>query len=120
MSIWIDSATRSMNGALRGMDDSQSRIWFGTDQKKIVSSLRALANDLEAVGTDGWEPDSSVLMTDWSLGERSLPCLFGKTHGHPKLPDNRPMFSSELFFLDRSAGYARSFSRWYRLGQSKE
>ncbi len=36
--------------------------------------------------------------------------------GHPILPDT-DIITSQLFGLDATAGWARTLSRWYRLGQ---
>ncbi|MGO7904198.1 DUF6634 family protein [Rhizobium leguminosarum] len=48
--------------------------------------------------------------------ERSVPCLVGRTTGHPGITDNRVACTTELFYLDKEHGLARTMSRWYRLG----
>ncbi|WP_312862228.1 DUF6634 family protein [Rhizobium sp. P32RR-XVIII] len=45
-----------------------------------------------------------------------MPCLIGRPIGHPKVPDGKMACTSELFYLDRERGIARTMSRWYRLG----
>lgn len=41
--------------------------------------------------------------------------LFGRVSGHPILGD-RDIHTSMLFGLDAHAGWARTYSRWYRVG----
>ncbi|WCQ99110.1 DUF6634 family protein [Paracoccus aestuarii] len=45
-----------------------------------------------------------------------LPVLWGYVTGHPLLGD-RFIRTSPLIGLSREAGWARTFSRWYRLGE---
>lgn len=44
-----------------------------------------------------------------------MPVLWGEVTGHPKLGTDM-ITTSRLIALDREAGWARSVSRWYRLG----
>lgn len=97
------------------MDDSQRRTWFGSNQLEMVTKLRRLANDLEEVRDGSWLPNRTTLVTDWFLGQRAVPCIIGRPQGHPTIGDGNPMVSTELFYLDADSGYARTFSRWYRL-----
>jgi hypothetical protein len=97
------------------VNESQKQEWFGSGQLEIVAKLRSLANDLEEVQDQGRPPHSTTLVTDWFLGQRAVPCLVGRSKGHPTIRDGNPMFSTELFYLDAHSGYARTFSRWYRL-----
>lgn len=45
-----------------------------------------------------------------------MPVLWGEVSGHPKLGTDM-ITSSRLVALNRDAGWARSVSRWYRLGR---
>lgn len=45
--------------------------------------------------------------------------LWGEVSGHPHL-GNAAVVTSQLIALDVAAGWARTISRWYRLGQSYE
>lgn len=43
--------------------------------------------------------------------------LIGTSEGHPRLPGRRSIVTSRLLALDARAGWARTASRFYRLGQ---
>lgn len=43
-------------------------------------------------------------------------CLCGLISGHPRIPDG-PATTSPLLAIDAHAGWARTLSRWYRLGE---
>lgn len=99
------------------MGESLERRWFGSSQVEIVTKLQGLSDDLAKIGCSNWQPPTAVHITDWFVGRRAVPCLIGRSTGHPDIGDGQPMFSTELFYLDAGAGYARTFSRWYRLGR---
>jgi hypothetical protein len=44
--------------------------------------------------------------------------LIGTAEGHPRLPGRRSVVTSPLLALDAEAGWARTVSRFYRLGRS--
>ncbi|MFC3838177.1 DUF6634 family protein [Paracoccus rhizosphaerae] len=50
------------------------------------------------------------------MDEDDLPVLWGQVSGHPLLGD-RQILTSVLVGLNRDAGWARTISRWYRLGR---
>ncbi|MBJ3786391.1 DUF6634 family protein [Devosia sediminis] len=56
------------------------------------------------------------ILSRWSIGPRTEIALVGEVQGHPLRPDSRTIVTSGVFFLDPIAGYARTLSRWYRLG----
>ncbi|QLL61469.1 DUF6634 family protein [Sinorhizobium mexicanum] len=97
-------------------EDLFFRAWFGVSQSSLVHSLRCLANDLECVGKCDATQVRPVAINTWALAQRSVPCLIGRTLGHPSVGDGRPALSSELFYFDPDRGIARTMSRWYRLG----
>ncbi|UIJ79108.1 MULTISPECIES: hypothetical protein [Rhizobium] len=98
------------------MDDSDSADWFGMERTDLIMRLRQVADDLEAVGG---APDKSlppgVSIKNWALAQRTIPCLIGNATGHPEIGQNRPMFSSPIYYMDIERRIARTFSRWYRL-----
>jgi hypothetical protein len=92
-----------------------------------IDRLENLAADLEFVSRTpplsldqtlaGAHPNAPIL-ENWRLAVRPVPCLVGLSSGHPRLPgDRRSIVTSELFLLSEKLGWARSFSRWYRLGR---
>jgi len=48
---------------------------------------------------------------------RMRPALAGATTGHPLLGDCPIIRTSELFAIDADRGWARTYSRFYRLGR---
>ncbi|WP_378951240.1 DUF6634 family protein [Mesorhizobium sp. ANAO-SY3R2] len=49
------------------------------------------------------------------------PCLAGLSSGHPKLPGTqRPIRTSDVWLVSQDWGWARTLSRWYRLGRPAE
>jgi len=101
------------------MDDS-SLAWFGMTLESLIAHLRQMANELEIVERGTIPFSSKVLVNDWALARRTVPCLMGVPTGHPRIEDGNSLCSSELYYLDESRGLARSFSRWYRLGKRAE
>lgn len=96
-------------------NDSVIHAWFGMSRASLVHKLRCLADDLESI-SDDVEALPAVAINNWAIAQRPVPCLMGRTLGHPSIGDGRPALSSELFYLDPERGIARTMSRWYRLG----
>ncbi|MGQ2908439.1 MAG: DUF6634 family protein [Aliihoeflea sp.] len=89
---------------------------------KTAERLSALAADLRAIA-HGQLPEeflagSAPTLDWWSPAVRPSVCLEGLVSGHPVLVgQDRAIRTSELWHLDQEAGWARTYSRWYRLGQ---
>jgi hypothetical protein len=87
------------------------------DPAVTIASLRLLADDLERMSM--FEPraelDDAPLLEKWCVQRRPVIALAGLVSGHPLL-GNRPVMTSELFAIDRKERWARTFSRFYRLG----
>lgn len=58
---------------------------------------------------------SAPVIDDWYVGHRMEPALIGRLSGHPVVRPG-PVVTSGLFYLDPLAGYARTMSRWYKIG----
>jgi len=101
-------------------NDSAFGKWAGRCSPSLVEDLRRLADDLENVDRCLQAREPQVAMNSWTLGKRAVPCLIGRSLGHPHILDGRPAFSSELFHFDPARGVARTMSRWYRLGTRVE
>ena len=87
-------------------------------RQQLAGRLERLANDLLSLRIEAAEP--IVRIDQWALANRTVPCLVGIPTSHPKIADGQPLFSSELFYLDPKLRIARSFSRWYKLGDQVE
>ncbi len=92
--------------------------WLGHTPELLIPRLKSLIDDLERLA---WPKDVSyrveptVVIADWAIMRRSVPCLVGRVTGHPSIREGAPAATSELFFLDETLQLARSLSRWYRL-----
>lgn len=63
------------------------------------------------------QPNAPVL-DEYRFAFRPVPCLQGLSTGHPRLPgERRPIVTSEIFLISEQLGWARSLSRFYRLGR---
>lgn len=56
---------------------------------------------------EGWAPVLAMLR----------PCLMGRVFFHPDHEDDADLQTSPILAFDEEAGFARSSSRWYRLGR---
>ncbi|KAB2662651.1 hypothetical protein F9K91_21410 [Brucella tritici] len=87
-----------------------------------IRMLKALVDDLQRI-LEGDYPDEQLLtnspaITSWKLSARRATCLEGVLFEHPRLRQIVPHgITSELWLLDLDRNYARTFSRFYRLGQ---
>lgn len=89
--------------------------------EQMLGRLKALVADLEAVqsGRSGRVfPDAAPLLDQWGLAQRAAVCLVGRSDGHPLLPGvGRQIATSDLWLLSADRRWARTLSRWYRLGE---
>jgi hypothetical protein len=60
--------------------------------------------------------ESAPLIDHFFLSARADPCLVGKVHGHPYLRSPQSITSS-LWAYAPELGWARTLSRFYRLGR---
>ena len=86
-----------------------------------LARLRALVDDLEAIRS-GIHPErlaeGAPILDSWTLTHRPEACLAGRSTGHPRLQGAaRPIVTSDLWLMSRDEIWARTLSRWYRLGR---
>ncbi|TPK81160.1 DUF6634 family protein [Mesorhizobium sp. B2-4-17] len=87
--------------------------------------LVALAADLERVRRgappEAMADEEAPILDRWILAQRIVPSLAGLSTGHPKLGGaNRLIGTSDLWLLSEDRTWARTLSRWYRLGRPAE
>jgi hypothetical protein len=83
--------------------------------------MAALLSDMEMLRA-GIPPEDlatdAPLLDRWLVAVRPASCLLGQSTGHPLLPGvNRKIVTSDLMLMSRDRSWARTLSRWYRLGR---
>lgn len=92
---------------------------MATALRSEIASLERLVADLKAI-LDGTGPSdatlkSAPLIDDYTRTTRKVSCLSGLISGHP-LGSTDLGRTSELIFFSPRQGWARTRSRFYRLG----
>jgi hypothetical protein len=87
-----------------------------------IARLEALGADLQEI-LDGRMPSAeylapSPLIDDFYLGIVPRLCIVGHAHGHPLL-GTRKIVTSEVKAYAPELGWARTHSRFYRLGRPR-
>jgi hypothetical protein len=95
-----------------------SRGILGNPEKEIAR-LEALTSDLVRIAA-GWRPDveylaSAPLIDRYAVWARVSECLAGDVSDHPVL-GTRKVVTSQLWAISPELGWARTYSRFYRLG----
>jgi hypothetical protein len=85
---------------------------------QLSDHLRVMSEQLREAEAPASRPVTRI--DRWALARRAVPCLVGIPTSHPRLPDGELIFTSELFYLDPEKQAARTFSRWYELGEKAE
>jgi hypothetical protein len=85
--------------------DSLERL--AADLRRLVSGEAPTAADL----------DEAPLLDRYALAVRSEPCLGGIATGHPHIETGHRIFTSGIYAISESEGWARSLSRFYKLGK---
>lgn len=84
----------------------------------VALDLMEIAKRDKLAPSDAIFPNEAPLLESWSLGSRGAACLVGMSYGHPVLHgDRREIITSDLVAFSEALGWARTRSRWYRLGQ---
>lgn len=90
-----------------------------------ISLLKSLVHDLEEIQA-GQLPTEEMLtnaplITDWKLHQRWSTCLTGSIIEHPLLGNtSHGSITSQLWVIDEKNGFARTLSRYYRLGKRRQ
>lgn len=90
-----------------------------------TARIKRLASDMERI-LEGILPEAVAteeppLLDRWILGNRLSPCLVGLSTGHPTLVGaNRAIATSNVWLMSDDMTWARTLSRWYRLGRPAE
>ena len=86
-------------------------------------SVQALARDLRSleqrIPPTIEQRMEAPIIEQWMVTYRLEPALVGMVSGHPIRADGRAV-TSGLYYLDTEQKFARTLSRYYRLGRPKE
>lgn len=65
--------------------------------------------------------DDAPVLDRWILARRTVPCLVGLSTGHPELVGrDRAITTSDVWLMSDDMAWARTASRWYKLGRPRE
>lgn len=85
-----------------------------------IDRLEVLVNDLRRIQMrklpTSEQLESAPIIDNWCEHVRSEPCLIGIVHDHPRL-GSRLVATSSMWAWSPTLGWARSYSRFYRLGR---
>jgi hypothetical protein len=100
-----------------------SLLYPSGDLNEFAEALYRLERDVAHLRADGRPTDEMLvrapILNHWVAAIAPAPCLVGSVSGHPRLGSRPLIHTSELYALDPIAGWARTWSRWYRLGIPK-
>lgn len=89
---------------------------------KEIERISDLLSDLRRIREHGSPPGgvlaAAPLLDDWSPAARNVPCLVGRPQGHPHLSERKAAVTSPLCLLSLEQGFARTASRFWRLGRA--
>lgn len=95
--------------------------FFDSDVADAIARTRDLSDDLARIvaggGPTGADLADAPVLDRYVIVPRMRPALAGMVAGHPILGDRRLITTSEIYAIDCDAGWARTFSRFYRIGR---
>lgn len=91
--------------------------WVSNQLQEILPRIQSLAVDLQAVwsGNGEFTPKEFAALSDYAIDVRIIPCLDGRTTGHPNIRDGHLARTSEIFYVSENRRFVRTLSRWYLL-----
>ena len=97
-----------------------TRFVIGNDPREIARQARRLADALDRIALNN-EPSpvdlaDAPILDGWRKVARLAPALAGVVSGHPLIREGRSSITSEVFAMDGGGRWARTWSRFYRLG----
>jgi len=102
--------------------DDLNSLADGEDLDKEIVRLERLLIDLRHIRVHGAPDEISLhaapVLDRWSLSFTTTLCLVGCSTGHPILPGtDRYIATSDLCVISERGSWARTRSRYYRLGR---
>jgi hypothetical protein len=91
-------------GGLNGIQEQLTRL---------LDDIRALRGDK---GPGAIDLAGAPLVDQWSIGLVPAPCIVGTVVGHPIFRNRTRVHTQQMILIDPDAGWARTWSGFYRLG----
>lgn len=91
-------------GSLNSLHDSLTSLLCDIQDLRTTDMPRSM--DLRA----------APIIDKWSYGLIPSRCIIGSVRAHPILGDRARVHTSQLILVDPENGWARTWSRYYRLG----
>ena len=90
---------------------------FEAELMRLSSLAQEMTLIAKGVPVEELAPHAPLLDL-WAEAARPAPCLVGFSSGHPVLPgEGRSIATSDLVLISDDLEWARTRSRWYRLGR---
>ncbi|SFM13598.1 hypothetical protein SAMN03159423_5569 [Bradyrhizobium sp. NFR13] len=90
----------------------------------LQDSLTSLLGDIRDLRTEeipcSMDLRVAPIIDKWSYSLIPAGCIAGSVHGHPILGNCAHVHTSQLILIDPENGWARTWSRYYRLGACEE
>lgn len=103
--------------------DNGSQFYSVIESEDDLRTFEALVRDFQRIQTGRAPTDAELenapLLNAWRPCEMSVSCLEGVVSGHPKL-GSKLIHTSQLYVVNVGERWARTYSRWYRLGGSMD
>jgi hypothetical protein len=91
---------------------------FGRELKRLAALTADMEGTRKGIPPERLAGGDAPVLDRWMLGVKAAPCLAGLSTGHPLLPgENRMIGTSALWLMSEDKTWARTLSRWYRLGR---
>lgn len=102
-------------GHIPGADGSSYPLYPWQELEQILADLKAIS---AGVGPTDADLARAPTLTFWTHAVTPMPCLAGHVQDHPNLGGDRLISTSMLWCINYEHRWARTHSRWYRLGQN--
>ncbi|MHA6646192.1 hypothetical protein [Mesorhizobium sp. A623] len=94
---------------------------FAFEMERVKSLAADMGRIHRGIAPEDVADGNFPILDRWVLGRRTVPCLMGLSTGHPELPgQGRLITTSDLWLLSKDMRWARTLSRWHKLGRPGE
>ena len=98
------------------VDETAMSEWIDIEIERLERLLADLKRIRARAAPTAADLDGTPVIDGYRIARRDVLCLVGEVTGHPRL-GNRNTITTELWLFAPTLGWARTLSRFYRLGQ---